>query len=321
MLGRHSLKRTNGVTDEDIAACYRLLLGRPPDADGLQYYRERLDSGSVSILDVVADLVASPEYAGIVRIRRADPPTTVVEAAGFRIHVLPTDHAIGQAMAATGEYEREVSAALKELLQPGSVFVDVGANYGWHSLSAAGIVGPSGRVVAVEPNPLNAGLLRRSVADNGFTNVEVVVAAAASEDTFGALETDGSNGRIIVLGAQTTEAVPCSYVVPLRRLDGLLEGCGVSRVDVMKVDVEGLEAAALRGAREVVERDRPVIVSEFFPSALWATGGIEPASYLRDLRDLGYRLRVVGHEGYLDDEAIMGSIQDSDHVDIVAVAG
>ena len=107
----------------------------------------------------------------------------------------PADYAVGHTVARTGSYEPEVSATLREVLPPGATFVDIGANIGWFSLLAASLVGPTGRVIAIEPNPRNVALLRQSAKDNGFDNIDVVTVALGERRGAAALETDGSNGR------------------------------------------------------------------------------------------------------------------------------
>ena len=96
---------------------------------------------------------------------------------GFRIHVDPTDYAVGHTLARTGSYEPDVSATLRSVLGQGATFVDIGANIGWFSLLGASLVGAAGRVVAIEPNPRNVALLRQSAKDNGFDNIEVIAVA------------------------------------------------------------------------------------------------------------------------------------------------
>ena len=317
MLGRHASKTSPPASSEDIEACYRLLLSRDPDPSGLAHYQDRLAAGELSVIDVVAELVGSPEYAALHPGREESKPT-VVDAGDFGILVLAGDQAIGQAIAVTGDYEPVVSRTIRGLLKPGGVFVDVGANYGWHSLGAARTVGPGGRVISIEPNPRNAGLLRRSAAANGFSHLTVVAVAAGDADGFGALETDGSNGRIVAIDTEITEALACSFVVPLRRLDGILEIDVDRPVDVMKIDVEGFELAALNGGRAVIERDRPVIVTEFFPRALLATGRIDPELYLDALRDLGYSISVIGRDGPRSNAQIMDGLEELSVMDLLA---
>ena len=319
MLGRHASKGSHLASADDVDACYRLLLGREPDPAGLARYRAKVEAGELKVVDVMAEIVASPEYAVLHPSRdgKGSEPT-VVHAGDFEILVLADDQAIGQAIAITGDYEREVSRTIRGLLKPGSVFVDVGANYGWHSLGAARTVGEGGRVISVEPNPRNAGLLRRSAEVNRFSQLKVVAVAAGDTHGFGALETDGSNGRIVAIDQEITEALACSFVVPLRRLDEIIENAGDPHVDVMKIDVEGFELAALRGGRRIIERDRPVIVSEFFPRALLATGGIDPESYLEALREAGYSITVIGRDGVLSNAQVLEGLAEMSVVDLLA---
>jgi len=292
----------------DVLACYRLLLGRQPDPEGLAYHTARLRSG-VPLADLVDEFLSSVEFTRLhpeLRHQGRTPTTVASTDFGFRIHVDPTDYAVGHTIARTGAYEPEVSAALSEILEPGDTFLDIGANIGWFSLLAATFVGSAGRVVAVEPNPANVALLHSSIKDNGFSNVEVMAVALGERPGTVALETDGSNGRVIPLENPPVAAVTVSYVVASRPLDALLEESGIDRVDVVKMDVEGTEPLVLRGGAGTFARCRPVLLSEFFPQALDGSPG-GATGYLEALRGLGYTLSVIGNRSHDDlrDEEIM----------------
>lgn len=123
----------------------------------------------------------------------------------------------------------------------GGVFVDVGANCGLYSMFAARRVGPAGTVIAIEPVPEMQRRVRTNVAVNGFANVHLFPVAAGAEageialrvdDTqFGASSAAGTSGRKIV--------------VPVRTLTDILAEAGVTRIDALKIDVEGYEDRAL----------------------------------------------------------------------------
>jgi FkbM family methyltransferase len=318
-----SPQTTSLATLDDVMACYRLVLGRPADPDGLAHYGDRIASGELTAQDLAGEFLGSVEFA------RAHPqgphggPSTtevVTTCEGFRIHVDPTDYAVGHTVARTGSYEPEVSATLREVLEKGATFVDIGANIGWFSLLGASLVGPAGRVIAVEPNPLNVALLRRSAEDNGFDNIEVLEVALADAPGVVALETDGSNGRVIAINGPPPKPVAASFVVATYPLDALLDRAGVGRVDTMKIDVEGAEPLVLRGATKMLARDRPVIISEFFPLALDSSPGGSAESYLDLLRQFGYRLSVIGTDGDQDDAGIMSLAREpgKDQVDLLA---
>jgi FkbM family methyltransferase len=307
------------ATIGDVVNCYRLLLGRQPDPDGLAHYRQRLSAGTISLRDLVGEFLGSVEFVHAHPQRREQPTTEIVTTCeGFRMHVDPSDYAVGHTIARTGSYEPEVSAALREVLGPGGTFVDAGANIGWFSMLGASLVGPSGRVIAVEPNPINVGLLRDSAKDNGFDNIDVLTVALAARPGSVALETDGSNGRVTPIDGPPAEPIPASFVVAARPLDDVLSDAGVTRVDAIKIDVEGAEPLVLKGAGSTITRHRPVLISEFYPLALDSSPWGNALGYLAMLRAFGYRLSVIGSEGDHDDETICSMASRTEHVDLLA---
>ncbi len=240
---------------------------------------------------------------------------------GFRLYVDPTDYAVGHTIARTGAYEPDVTAVVRATLGQGATFLDVGANIGWFSLLGAALVGTSGRVVAIEPNPVNVAILANSLRENGFANVDVLAVAASDQTGMVALETDGSNGRVIPLDHPPSEPVKASWVVAAQPVDSLINSAGIAQVDLIKLDVEGAEPLVLRGAAATLARYRPIIVTEFFPRALESAPWGSPAGYLEELRGLGYRLSVIGHPaGELNDEEIMKLADQpgSDQVNLLA---
>jgi FkbM family methyltransferase len=303
----------------DVVSCYRLLLGRQPDPDGLAHYRQRLSAGTISVRDLVGEFVGSVEFVHAHPHGHEQPSTEIVTTCeGFRMHVDPGDYAVGHTIARTGSYEPEVSAALRNVLGAGGTFVDVGANVGWFSLLGSSLVGPSGRVIAIEPNPLNVALLRDSAKDNGFHNIDVLTMALAAQPGAIALETDGSNGRITPIDGPPAEPIEASFVVAARPLDDVLSDAGVTRVDAIKIDVEGAEPLVLKGAGGTITRYRPVLISEFYPLALDSSPWGNAHGYLAMLRAFGYSLSVIGSEGDHDDETICSMANATEHVDLLA---
>jgi FkbM family methyltransferase len=310
------------ATFGDVIACYRLLLGRQPDADGLAHYRRRLAAGPLTLDELVSEFLGSVEFVR----RQAERPAaqgltgeTVHTCEGFQIRVDPADYAVGHTVARTGSYEPEVSSTLRELLPKGGTFVDIGANIGWFSLLAASLVGPTGRVIAVEPNPRNVALLRQSAKDNSFDNIDVVAVALGERPGAAALETDGSNGRLIPIDGPPATAVEASFVVATFPLDTVLQELGAKRVDAIKIDVEGAEPLVIRGATRTISENRPLLISEFYPLALDSSPWGNARRYLAMLRALGYQLSVIGQPGPHDDEELlsMAGLPGSGHVDLL----
>jgi len=201
-----------------------------------------------------------------------------------------------------GTYEREVLRLLPDLVEPGDVVVDVGANVGIHTARLAHLVGPAGRVVAVEPSPRCLDDLHRVVDHlDDPHNVSVVQAAlGATEGTVTLTGWDNPDHR----GLGT--AVPGHRAgleenwydgrpveVPLRRLaDVVAEHAGDREVGLLKVDVEGYEADVLAGAPDLFSAGsvRSAIL-EVTPDvdATWAADLVAASP--------GYRAFAIGERG------------------------
>ena len=122
----------------------------------------------------------------------------------------------------SGRYEAHLSAVFERYCKSGMTVVDVGANLGYYSLLASGLVGPSGRVIALEPNSENCRLLLSSLRLNDITNVQLRPVAADTTTGWAYYSTHvGSNGGLIEGGDLLSHP---GTVVPTFRLDDLVEG-------------------------------------------------------------------------------------------------
>lgn len=139
----------------------------------------------------------------------------------------------------------------------GWTVVDVGANIGAFSVWAASRMGASGRLLAIEPNPVSFRELRRSVEELA---VDATAFAVACGDVEGEVTLHFQPGYTVSSSLTSFAAATESATVPMRRLDALLRETGITHVDLLKIDVEGAEELVLRGAGEALSRiDRVVL--------------------------------------------------------------
>ena len=166
--------------------------------------------------------------------------------------------------------------ALKDYLAEGDTFVDVGANHGVFAVAASRIVGSTGRVVAVEPNPELAALVEQSLSANGCTSFQVHSLALADAQTeldfYIPHATSGSAGLIREFSAVSSAR---RIRVRVTTLDRLLTVDPRRRM-LIKVDIEGAEMRFLAGARNFLQQQRPVMFIEINPHALAAAHGSLP---------------------------------------------
>ncbi|MEP7305029.1 MAG: FkbM family methyltransferase [Acidobacteriota bacterium] len=199
-----------------------------------------------------------------------------------------------------GCYEPQETALLKLLLRPGMTVVDVGANWGYFSLAAAHLVGSRGRVVSVEADPRACRTLRANVARNGLDAVVNVLEMAAS-DRRSALHLReyapgaSASGNYGLTSTTTVVDGGRQFEVPARQLDEALDESGIDRVDVLKMDIEGAEALALRGLERRLSDGRiGAIVLEVHPQHLLDQGS-SVDDVVGRLRFHGYHLWTIDH--------------------------
>jgi FkbM family methyltransferase len=148
-----------------------------------------------------------------------------------------------------------------EMVKPGDTVWDIGANLGLFSFAAAVAAGPGGRVLAVEPDTMLAGLLRRSAALNrGHAPVDVLPAALSDELSvarFHIARRNRSTNYLDGFGTSQTGGVRATELVPTFTLDWLT--AHFAAPDVIKIDVEEAEAAVLAGGSRVLELASTII--------------------------------------------------------------
>ena len=166
-------------------------------------------------------------------------------------------------------------------LRPDSVIIDAGANYGYHALSLARRLGGKCTVHAIEPFPENFARLQRHVGLNG-RGACVTCHAYALSDTTG---TCGMAPHPVNSGHAHVSKRGTTPPIAMTTLDVFSADQGLDRVDCLLIDVEGLEAAVIRGAGQTIARHHPLILIEMFTPVLrhHASGVPEVASLLRDL--------------------------------------
>jgi len=205
---------------------------------------------------------------------------------GFVLWLDDDDPSVSAVIADRHAYEPHVSAVLHDTLRPGSTFVDVGANVGFHIFLAAAIVGPSGAVIAVEPIAENCRLLRLSQIDNQAEHVQILPVALDRTPGMRHIGAHiGTNAGLLPEARDDLMSGRGSMVYATT-----LDDIAPPRVDLLKVDVEGAEFRVLEGGRKTLERDRPLIVFEFSCEMSERVSQVDPGEALSELLDIGYRL-------------------------------
>jgi len=187
-----------------------------------------------------------------------------------------------------------VAAFLRSHLRAGQIVVDVGANVGDVTAVAAECVTATGRVVAFEASPDNVERLRERFRDT--PHVEIRHAAVTDRPGMLTLHLDARSSKRHSLFEGAISVKGESVTVPAVALDAIR--LDVPRVDFIKIDAQGAEGRILAGARQLLERDYPVVLFELWPRGM-AAAGSSPSELFALLDALGYRsvrLSVKGRQ-------------------------
>lgn len=189
------------------------------------------------------------------------------------------------------EFEPSIQNLLRKHLQPGMTVVDVGANIGYLSLLAARLVGPTGRVYAVEAAPDNLAFLKQNIKLNKIENIEVVPYAAGSQYRQRAFHLR-SRGDLHGFYDHPMDEKIKTITVEEHPLDEVIR----NKVDFVKIDVEGGEIEVLRGMRRILGSNPNIkLILEWFPEML-RRAGQSPVLLVETLEEMNFQLSLIEEE-------------------------
>lgn len=242
--------------------------------------------------------------------------TVEVETTFARLLLDEQDEWITPTLTATGGWEPGQTALLGARITPGMTMIDGGAHVGYFTCQAARLVGPRGLVLAFEPAPRNFALLQANVWRNGFTNVACFPWALGSAPGLAELRLSATNTGDHRLHGDGPGA---GVTVRVAALDEVL--AIRPPVDVVKLDVQGNEEAAVRGMTRLLAASPSVLVTAELSPADARAAGSDPFALLGWYRSLGFELRVQlpDEKGLVElaDEEILARAEELEHVNLV----
>lgn len=232
----------------------------------------------------------------------AEVPWVVKTRDGFLMHLDREDKLISATIAATGEWEPEVAAAIREWIERlqnenagrGQIkFLDIGAYIGYFSLLAANL---GAQVLAIEPNPKCFELLDRSLKEN---QLEIMFRPEAISNTRGAFTL---NTQAVQNKGESFLVLPNEAGGPMVQVDRLKNVLSpLWQPDIIKVDIEGEEWNAIQGSPEIFENAK-VVIFEYSPKQLKRNSQMEdPERMMTWFWEHGFELRMLSdHPTYED---------------------
>lgn len=237
----------------------------------------------------------------------------VISVRGFKIRGLSLMDYI------VGAYEPETTKLFEKIVKKGQTIIDIGADYGYFSLLAAKLVGPYGKVFAFEPYKERCEqYLSKNISLNKFRNTEIVQKAAsdtADSHMYFADSRSLFNINNTVVG--TYNGVDRETVDSVR-LDDFFKNYD-RPIDLIKIDAEGGEMNVLKGAHDVLERNKNIkLILEVAPRIMRAAG-LLPDNLLLLLRTHGFVLHYINSDGSVAavrDEEIISRAESAKYANI-----
>jgi FkbM family methyltransferase len=239
-------------------------LARPSNEDGFAAAHPLLSPDQIASMDrfqleaicrAQAKAVFLGDHVAICRLLTRYKLFVDTRDCGFAGHVL-----------LDGYWEMWLTIFMCRHIRSDMVVVDVGANFGYYTILLGDLVGSGGHVYAIEPHPVVATLLRRSVDLNGFAGHTSIIEAAAAAETGGrallyAPEGEFKNAHVVASPDHVNRAAGALHDVPRISIDDVVSAA--DRLDFIKIDAEGAEESILHGMGRCLDYYRPSLVVEF----------------------------------------------------------
>lgn len=215
----------------------------------------------------------------------------------YKLHIrLFSKDLIDHKILFTGAYEPGTNVVLESQLEAGDWVVEAGANTGTETLLISRLVGDNGKILAFEPVPHVVSKLKQNLDLNGIKNADVKALAlgdSAKEISFYIYPQDHPNQG---MGSKVLENSGLEKITVFQTtLDSLSDEGTLSRIDFLKMDVQGAELDILRGGFNCISKYRPKVFLE-------AAGGLSNLKTIYDyLSGLNYVVRVIKRDGQLED--------------------
>lgn len=176
-----------------------------------------------------------------------------IEYRDTELYLVPERSYTEHRLYTVGEYEPHVATAIEDNLTVGDIAFDIGAHVGHHTIAMRRAVGRTGDVLAFEPSPSRATVLRRTVSQiNGVELRETAISDTKAERSL------VEQGAPFITNSSDTES---SHVrVPTTTVDAVVEGVEAQKIGLVKMDIEGHEVKALQGMQATLERIGTLIV-------------------------------------------------------------
>lgn len=224
----------------------------------------------------------------------------MVEVHGNKYYLKASDRGMTPMLLSKNNYEAAEIRLVKQSIKTDMTVVDIGANIGYFTLLFSQLSGKNGRVLAFEPEPENLGFLEKNIQVNNCKNIEVVAVALAESKgyiDFFVPEHTRSTASMVASNLIYEKGVN-KISVPTESLDEYLSSIGVSKVDFIKIDVQGAENIVFKGGQKTLAQEHLSIMMEYWPYGM-NKAGTNVSEYLKMFEQYNFTFFELKENGNL----------------------
>ncbi len=268
---------------------------------------------------IVIKLILSSPWKVKKLIHKILPKLIIVPFRNYKIYLDLNDEGVCCPIYYNGIYEEKLSRFYLANVRPGMTIVDIGANIGYYTCLFASLVGETGKIFAFEPDSNNFKLLEASIKINKFNNVILINKAVSDKNGKSNLYLDqnenqsddfnASGGHSLVVTDYRNKFIEVETIT----LDSYFqkEDTKNTKIDFIKMDIEGAEPLALKGMRNIIINNPSLkLISEILPYALKASGTTAQV-YLTNLSNIGFKFYLFEEAGIIKHITLIEAIREA----------
>jgi FkbM family methyltransferase len=213
----------------------------------------------INILEGFSDFINKRSRRDMSELLQEDTPKSLFKTRENIKLWLGGNSEIDKTIITYGLWEQKTTQLVKQLIHETDVVIDVGANIGYFTTLFAKLVGPEGKVYAFEPTHNYYNHLLENVSINDFKNIEIIKKGLSNLCQDIEISIDESSATI---HQPLTNYVQSREVISLITLDEFILNKGISKINFIKIDVDGHEPFVLEGALKSIQKYKPIIILE-----------------------------------------------------------
>jgi len=217
---------------------------------------------------------------------------TILNVNGYKMSFLPNDRGISAELLLFKTHEPLHTGLLSKELKADMVCIDVGSNIGYYAILESTLVGKNGKVICIEPSPPSFKMLQKNVKLQNSSNIETYNFACGDYDgTVKFFVSNRSNWSRVIPENKSKSIVDEDLTiidVSIKKLDTFLTEIPETKIDIIRMDIEGYEYTALRGMTKTIEKYKPLLIFELHQVFL---GFEKTKEMLSDLKKNGYEIK------------------------------